>query len=188
MWSRPATNPEQLARNPIVWGLALTFAASSAASSTLSVWQPQLLKSFGLTDFQTGLVNAVPYGFATALMLLWGAHSDRTGERRWHTALPLAVIDLGFVGVFFSSFSLPLTVALLSCVLVGYSSFKGPFRALTSQTLSPITAAAGIEGINAVSNLLGGGLMVSLVGAVQQATGSYGVAMLPMVVAAFVGA
>ncbi|MFC0406661.1 MFS transporter [Roseomonas elaeocarpi] len=177
----------QLARNPTVWCLAIACAASSAASASLSVWQPQLLKSFGLTNFQAGLVNSIPYGFAAALMMFWGAHSDRTGERRWHTALPLLVIASGFVGVFFSNSSLPLTVALLSCVLVSYSSFKGPFWAFTSQTLSPTTAAAGIAGINAVSNLAGGG-MVSLVGAIQDATGSYGAAMLPIVVLALVGA
>jgi len=177
----------QLARNSTIWCLAIICAASSSASASLSVWQPQLIKSFGLTNFQTGLVNSIPYGFAAALMLFWGAHSDRTGERRWHTALPLIVIASGFVGVFFSNSSLPLTVALLSCVLVGYSSFKGPFWAFTSQTLSPTTAAAGIAGINAVSNLAGGG-MVSLVGAVQEATGSYSVALLPIVVLALIGA
>jgi ACS family tartrate transporter-like MFS transporter len=177
----------QLFRNPVVWGLAIATAASSSASSSLSVWQPQLLKSFGLTNLEAGLVNAIPYGFAAALMLFWGAHSDRTGERRWHTAIPLLVIATGFVGVFFAASSLPVTVALLSCVLVGYSSFKGPFWAFTSQTLSPATAAAGIAGINAFSNLAGGG-MVSLVGAVQDATGSYGLALLPIVALALFAA
>jgi MFS family permease len=177
----------QLARHPYVWGLALACSASSAASASLSVWQPQLLKSFGLTTFQTGLVNSIPYGIAAALMMFWGAHSDRTGERRWHTAFPMMVIAAGFAGVFFASASLPLTVALLSCVLTGYSSFKGPFWAFTSATLSPATAAAGIAGINAVSNLVGGG-MVSLVGAIQDATGSYGAALLPMVALALAGA
>ena len=177
----------KLFRNPTIWCLAIICAASSSASASLSIWQPQLIKSFGLTNFQTGLVNSIPYGFAAALMLFWGAHSDRTGERRWHTALPLMVIAAGFVGVFFANSSLPLTVTLLSCILVSYSSFKGPFWAFTSQTLSPTTAAAGIAGINAVSNLAGGG-MVSLVGSIQEATGSYGVALLPIVVLALTGA
>ena len=177
----------QLVRNPIIWGLAIACAASSSASSSLSVWQPQLLKSFGLTNFQTGLVNSIPYGFAAALGVFWGLRSDRRAERRWHTALPLLLIAAGFLGVFFAAGSLVLTVALLSCVLVGYASFKGPFWAFTSQALSPTTAAAGIAGINAFSNLAGGG-MVSLVGAVQDATGSYGTALLPIVLLALVGA
>ena len=177
----------QMARNPALWGLAITCAASSAASASLSVWQPQLIKSFGLTNFQTGLVNSIPYGFAAALMMFWGLHSDRTGERRWHTAAPLLVIAGGMLCVSFSTGSLPMTVALLSCVLVGYSSFKGPFWAFTAATLSPATAAAGIAGINAFSNLAGGG-MVSLVGLIQGATGSYALALLPIVALALTGA
>ncbi|MBY6266045.1 MFS transporter [Azospirillum sp. 412522] len=177
----------QLARNPYVWGLALACSASSAASSSLSVWQPQLIKSFGLTNFETGLVNSIPYGVAAALMMFWGMHCDRTGERRWHTALPLMVISAGVIGVFFARDSLALTVVLLSCVLASYSSFKGPFWAFTSTTLSPTTAAAGIAGINAVSNLVGGG-MVSLVGAIQDATGSFGAALLPIALLAMTGA
>jgi len=176
-----------LVRSPIIWGLAIVCGASSAASSSLSVWQPQLIKSFGLTNFQAGLVNSIPYGFAVALMMFWGVHSDRTGERRWHTAAPLLVIAIGLLGVSFSTASLPVTVALLSCVLVGYSSFKGPFWAFTASTLSPAGAAAGIAGINAFSNLVGGG-MVSLVGLVQDATHSYALALLPIVVLALLGA
>ena len=177
----------QLARHPAVWGLAIACAASSSASSSLSIWQPQLIKSFGLTNFQTGLVNSIPYGFAAGLMMFWGLHSDRTGERRWHAAIPLLVIATGLAAVSFATGSLPVTVALLSCVLVGYSSFKGPFWAFASDTLSPATAAAGIAGINAFSNLAGGA-MVSVVGLVQDRTGSFALALLPIVALALLGA
>lgn len=176
-----------LARSPAVWGLAIACSASSAASASLSVWQPQLIKGFGLTNVQTGLVNAIPYGFAAALMMVWGLHSDRTGERRWHTAAPLLVIAVGVSCVSLSTGSLAAPVALLSSTLVGYSSFKGPFWAFTASTLSPGTAAAGIAGINAVSNLAGGA-MVSLVGLIQAVTGSYALALLPIAALAVTGA
>jgi len=32
-----------------------------APSTSLALWMPQLVKSFGLTHFNTGLVNAVPF-------------------------------------------------------------------------------------------------------------------------------
>ncbi|MGG6124912.1 MFS transporter, partial [Pantoea allii] len=76
---------------------ALIYAGASAAGSTLSVWSPQLLKSFGLDNFTTGLVNAIPYGLASVLMIVWGRSSDRTGERRWHTALTLFLIAGGLL-------------------------------------------------------------------------------------------
>jgi sugar phosphate permease len=176
-----------LLRNPYLWAMALACSGASAAGSVLGVWQPQFLKSFGLTDFQTGLINAIPYGLSCVLMVLWGRHSDRTGERRWHTALALLLITLGFMGVFAVQ-SLIGTLVLLSCVLVGAYSFKGPFWALSSSTLGTAQVAAGIAMINATSNLIGGGLMVNVYGSVLEATGSHGLALLPVAVVAMMGA
>ena len=169
-----------------LWAAVSIFPAP-AASSSLSVWQPQLLKGFGLTNLQTGLINSIPYGLAAALGVFWGLHSDHRGERRWHSAIPLLLIAGGFMGVFFAAGSLVTTVMLLSVILISYASFKGPFWAFSTTILSPSVAAAGLAGINAVSNLVGGG-MVSLVGAIQDATGSFGLALLPIVVVSLAGA
>ena len=70
----------QLATNKYFLVMALVCSGASATGSVLSVWQPQLLKSFGLTNLQTGFVNAIPYGIATVLMVLWGRHSDKHGR------------------------------------------------------------------------------------------------------------
>ena len=72
----------QLLRHKHIWVMALIYAGASAAGSTLSVWSPQLLKSFGLDNFTTGLVNAIPYGLASILMIIWGRSSDRSDARR----------------------------------------------------------------------------------------------------------
>jgi MFS family permease len=128
---------------------------------------------------QTGLVNSVPYVVAAVLMILWGRHSDKKGERRWHTAIPLALIACGMLGTFVTT-SLAATVFLLSCILVGAYSFKGPFWALSSTWLAPSAAAAGLATINAVANLIGGGLMVNAYGWIKDATGSYALALLPI--------
>ncbi|MFJ3055308.1 MFS transporter [Herbaspirillum sp. NPDC087042] len=165
---------------PHVWGMALVCSCASAAGSVLNVWQPQLLKSFGLSVMQTGLVNSVPYLIASVLMVWWGRHSDRSGERRWHTAIPLMLIGGGLVlaNLFHS---LALVVLLLTLVLIGAYSFKGPFWAMATGWLATGSAAAGLAGINAVSNLIGGGLMVNVYGWVKESTGSYALALLPMV-------
>ena len=70
--------------------MALVYAGASGASTSLALFMPQLVKSFGLTNWQTGLVTAVPFGIAAVWMILWGRSSDRSGERVWHNALPLA--------------------------------------------------------------------------------------------------
>ncbi|MBN4097922.1 MFS transporter [Methylobacterium sp. OT2] len=171
----------QLARNKYFITMALVCSGASATGSVLSVWQPQILKSFGLTNLQTGFVNAIPYGIATVLMILWGRHSDRSGERRWHTGMPLLLGAFGLASLNLIG-SLPVTVIAVSCALVGAYAFKGPFWALSSSWLSSATIAAGLAGINAIANLIGGGLMVNLVGLIRGATDSFALGLLPVAI------
>jgi ACS family tartrate transporter-like MFS transporter len=173
----------KLLRSKEVLGMALVCSTASAAGTVLGVWQPQLLKSFGLSIMETGLVNAIPYVIAAVLMVFWGRHSDRKGERRWHTAIPLALISGGMLSSLFIS-SLAPTVVLLSCVLIGAYSFKGPFWALSSSWLPPSSTAAGLAAINAAANLIGGGLMVNVYGWIREETGSYALALLPIAILA----
>jgi MFS transporter, ACS family, tartrate transporter len=169
----------QLARNKYFITMALVCAGASATGSVLSVWQPQIIKAFGLTNLQTGFVNSIPYGIATVLMILWGRRSDRSGERTWHTAIPLMLAAFGLTYLNLSG-SIVTTIAALACALVGAYAFKGPFWALSAGWLSAGTLAAGLAGINAIANLIGGGLMVNIVGLVKEATGSFALGMLPV--------
>ncbi len=82
----------QVMRNRYVLAASLIYAGASGASQCLSLWQPQIIKSFGLTNLETGLLNSVPFGIASVLMILWGRSSDRKRERVWHTALPLGLL------------------------------------------------------------------------------------------------
>jgi MFS transporter, ACS family, tartrate transporter len=178
----------QLATNKYFITMAIVCSGASATGSVLSVWQPQILKSFGLTNLATGFVNSIPYGIATVLMILWGRRSDRTGERRWHTAIPLLLASFGFLAFNFSGAGLIPTLIAVSFCLVGAYSFKGPFWALSASWLSPSTLAAGLAGVNAIANLIGGGIMVNAVGLLKEWSGSYAVAMLPLVALTLAGA
>jgi ACS family tartrate transporter-like MFS transporter len=175
----------QLARNKYFLIMAIICSAASATGTALSIWQPQILKSHGLTTLQVGLLNSIPYGIASILMILWGRNSDFTGERRWHTAIPLLFITFS-LGSMSLTRSLAPTMILLTCALVGSYSFKGPFWALSSSWLPAGRAAAGLAGINAIANLAGGG-MISLVGVIKEATESYAIALLPLVALTIAG-
>ncbi|MGF6653460.1 ACS family tartrate transporter-like MFS transporter [Paraburkholderia youngii] len=177
----PSLPLTKLFRNRYVLCLALVNTCASAAGSTLAVWQPQLLKSFGLSVMQTGLLNSVPYAAASVLMVYWGRRSDRVGERRWHTAVPMLLIGMGLFATSLSGSLLP-TICMLSAVLVGAYSFKGPFWALATGMLSNSAVAAGLATVNAIANLLGGGLMVNVYGWVKEATGSYALALMPLAI------
>ncbi|MFY1664563.1 MFS transporter [Pseudomonas sp. Pseu.R1] len=169
----------KLLRHKDIWVLALIYSGASAAGSTMSVWAPQLLKTFGLSNLEIGFTNAIPYGIASVAMIIWGRSSDRTNERRWHTSLTLLLIAAGLLLALVTS-SLPATVMLLTMVLIGAYSMKGPFWALVSTWLSSSTAAAGLAAVGALANLIGGGLMVNVYGSIHDATGSYALAMMPL--------
>jgi sugar phosphate permease len=172
--------------NRYVLAAALVYAGASGASQCLSLWQPQIIKAFGLTTLQTGLLNSVPFGVAALLMLWWGNHSDRTRERVWHSGLPLAAVALSLTLVPLTHASLGLTVALLVLAVTGTYIFKGPFWALASEWMPGAAAAAGLAQVNAVGNLAGFAGS-ALLGAIKEATGSFALALLPIAAISAIG-
>lgn len=166
--------------NGQVWLLAVIYAGSSATSNTLSLWMPQILKGFGLSNLETGMLNMIPFGIASVFMIVWGLRADRSGERIWSTALPLALTSLSFAMTLLTG-SLWITLVLLSLVLLGNYAIKGPFFALATETLPPAQAAAGIAAINTLAHL-GTGAITSLIGVLREQTGSFPVALLPLCV------
>jgi MFS transporter, ACS family, tartrate transporter len=111
-------------------------------------------------------------------MIFWGLRADKSGERIWSTALPLALTSISFALTLLTD-SLTLTLLLLSLVLLGNYAIKGPFFALATETLSPAVAAAGIAAINTLAHL-GTGAITSLIGVLREQTGSFPVALLPL--------
>ncbi|SDV46859.1 Sugar phosphate permease [Chitinasiproducens palmae] len=171
--------------HPQVLLLSLVYAGTSAASNGLSLWQPQILKSFGLTNAQTGWLNSLPFAIASIAMIWWGNRSDRTGERVASTAIPLALSACALGACLFMTQLAP-TVMFLVLTLVGTYAFKGPFWALSTERLGPEASAAGLAQINAVGNLAGfGGTF--LIGVIRDATGSYALALAPVLVLQLMG-
>jgi nitrate/nitrite transporter NarK len=169
-----------------VLAAALIYAGASGASQVLSLWQPQIIKSFGLSTFHTGLLNSIPFGVASILMLWWGKRSDRKNERVWHTGIPLAAVALSLSFVAFATNSLPVTVGLLVIAVTGTYLFKGPFWALASEWMTGAAAAAGLAQVNAIGNLAGFAGS-ALLGVIKDATGSFSMALLPIAAISAVG-
>ncbi len=171
--------------NRYVLAASLIYAGASGASQCLSLWQPQIIKSFGLSLAATGWLNALPFGIASVLMILWGRSSDRRRERVWHTALPLALLAGSLVVAIFIGALLPTMVLLCLAVTATYI-VKGPFWALSTEWLSAGAAAAGIAQINAMGNV-GGFVATSLLGVIKDATGSYALGLMPIAVLSVAG-
>ena len=159
--------------------LAVVLAGSTAVSSGLQLWQPQIIQSYDLNNMQTGLLNSIPFALASVIMVWVGQRSDRTGERIWHAAVPLMLtaVSLTSALVFDSLFSI---VVILSFAVIGIYAGKGPVWAVSTEWLSAGTAAAGLAQINALSNLAGFGTTYAM-GFIKDATGSFALALLPLV-------
>jgi sugar phosphate permease len=158
--------------------LTLVGASTVTVSTALGIWQPIIIKSFGVSNGATGVLNAIPYVAASVALLLWGRHSDRGHERVWHNAIPMCIVVLALVGTLFTS-DLRAVMGLLMLVMVGTYACKGPFWALATAALPPPMAGAAIAQINALGSLPGF-FASALIGTIKDATGSYPIATLPI--------
>ena len=52
---------------------------------------PTMVRGFGLSIRETGLVTALPCAAGAIGMAWWSKHSDRTGERKWHAVSSLVM-------------------------------------------------------------------------------------------------
>ncbi len=166
--------------------LALTYMGSSGANYGITFWQPQIIQNHGLSNVETGLLNALPYLFGSVAMVWWGRRSDRKRERVWHTAISLVVCAAGLAACTILS-GLATTMAALTLSLVGAYMLKGPFWALSSEWLGATAAAAGLAQINAIGNL-GGLLAPWAIGVVKDASGNPTLGLLPLVAITLAGA
>jgi len=189
-----ADNDIKTTRHASLWAImsdkyvlaaSFIYAGASGASQCLSLWQPQIIKSFGLTNMQTGLLNSIPFGIASVLMIIWGRNSDRSGERIWHTAIPLALLALSLAASIATS-SLTPTILVLCVAVTATYIVKGPFWALSTEWLSAGSAAVGIAQINAIGNI-GGFIGTWLLGVIKDYTGSYPLGLLPLAAISAVG-
>src|SRR5215471_5415060 len=180
-----------LSLSHILWNrhvltLSVVLAGSTAVSSGLQLWQPQIIKAYGLTNMQTGLLNSIPFALASVIMVWWGRRSDQTGERIWHAALPLLLTAVSLASALLFD-SLSATIVILCLAVIGIYAGKGPVWAVSTEWLSASTAAAGLAQINAISNLAGFGTTY-VMGFIKDATGSFSLALVPLVALAATGA
>jgi MFS transporter, ACS family, tartrate transporter len=146
----------------------------------IGYWLPQIVQTMGFSNFEIGLLVAFPYAAAGVAQFLWGRHSDLTGERVWHVALPSLMSAVAFA--LSAALQAPLLVLIaLAFAAIGICATLAPFWAMPPQFLSGSGAAAGIAAINAVGNL-GGFIGPYAVGWALQVTGSYagGMAILSL--------
>jgi sugar phosphate permease len=159
-------------RSGQVWLFCAIYFGFQMGNYGLWFWRPQILKEAVTPDpWILGLVSAIPWGLAAAAMILYGRHSDRTGERRKHVALGAGLAGLAFALGGIAGPSGTGAVVLVSLSAVGIMCGQSVFWSLPTSVLSGSAAAAGIAWINSVGNL-GGYVSPYLIGHIRDATGS----------------
>ncbi|MCV4285490.1 MFS transporter [Pseudomonas capsici] len=151
-----ATRMSEVFFNPRVWLLVLILLTFNTGFYGLAFWMPSIIKSAGISNtLHIGLLTAIPYGVATVAMLLNARHSNRTGERRMHAAIPAFIGGVGLILSAYFSQDLMLSVLFLTVAASGILSLMPIFWTLPGTLLSGVAAAAGIGMINAIGNLSG---------------------------------
>jgi MFS transporter, ACS family, tartrate transporter len=133
------------------------------------LFQPQIVHRLAEGYGMTGFINAIPYVFAAAAMVLWGRHSDSTGERPRHVAIAYAVGAIGLIATALMTDPV-LTMVMLVITAMGQSSSGPTFWSLPTAMLSGTAAAGGIALINALGNL-GGFFGPYVFGLIKDASG-----------------
>jgi ACS family tartrate transporter-like MFS transporter len=142
------------------------------------LWLPSMLKEIsGTTNAQVSLLAALPYLVSLVFVILGAWSSDRTGERIWHTVIPLIVTAAGLsLGSIWHLTSLGWIMVGFCIVGAGVYTYIPPFWALPARHLSGTAAAVSVGLINSFGNL-GGFVGPYLMGWLQTRTQSFAVGM-----------
>ncbi len=161
----------ELLHNWPMMALVLAAIGQTFCINGLSAFLPQIVKLFGLTNQQVGLLLILP-GFCTVIaVILWTYHSDATRERRWHAILPSLLGALSLVAA--ASLASPslifvaLTLGVVSTWCAATVLFVIPATFLTGSA-----AAVGLASITAIGNI-GGFAGPTVIGWLKTVSGDF---------------
>ena len=140
---------------PRIWLLSLIYFGVSTTMYGVTLWLPSVIRALsGLSFFWTGVVAILPFLITVFVMVAVGMRSDRTGERRWHTAIPAFIAAASLIVAGYGTS----TVLVLTGIGLGLAfaeGMVGPFWAMATSQMTGLSAAAGIAMINSLANLGG---------------------------------
>jgi MFS transporter, ACS family, tartrate transporter len=171
---------------PAVWLLALLYFTLLIGLYGISLWTPQIIRSFtGLTNVTAAIYSAIPYLVAAVAMVVVGNHSDRKRERAGHVAAAALVGAVGMILSAYSSSPVPGILAL-SVAAAGILSALPPFWSMPTALASGTAAAAAIALVNSFGNL-GGFIGPFVMGRLVEATGNFKSSLLAIAGTLLVG-
>jgi MFS transporter, ACS family, tartrate transporter len=144
----------------------------------VGIFLPQIIKGFGLSNLASSVLSAVPYVFASAGMLWWSWHVDRTGKKIANLTIAL-VVGMGGLAASVAAGNLFLGLTAMTIALVGITSARAIFWPIPTRFLTGVGAAAGLAFINSIGTI-GGFAGPYLMGWLRENTGSFAAGLLAM--------
>lgn len=155
-----------------IWLLSIVYFGVSTTMYGVTLWLPTVIRAFsGLSYFWTGVVAVLPFLVTVVAMVLVGMASDRSGERRWHTAVPAFTAAAGLIAAAYGNSTI-VVVAGIGVGMAFAESMCGPFWAMATSRMAGLSAAAGIAVINSLANL-GGYFGPDIVGVFRSESGGF---------------
>jgi ACS family tartrate transporter-like MFS transporter len=137
-------------------------------------WLPSVLKGVSkASDLLVAFLFATPYLITGVCMVFISRHSDRTGERRLHVAVPLALVGVFLLAAVLTSEGAALLSFVFICLVgPGIYGVLGPFWAIPGEVFPRAVAGSAMGLINAIG-ALGGYFGPLAVGYFNQRTGNF---------------
>ncbi|HYK88505.1 MAG TPA: MFS transporter [Acidobacteriota bacterium] len=135
-------------------------------------WMPTVLKeASGWSNMGVGWAVVIPMSLSLVGMLFVGHSSSRTGEKRWHGAVPMFLAAAGMgIGTYVQHPMVNLAFVCFTAIGV-YGAF-GVWWSYPTSFLSGTAAAGAVGLINSFGNI-GGYVGAYLIGAVKDWTASF---------------
>ncbi|GLZ33105.1 MFS transporter [Lentzea sp. NBRC 105346] len=142
--------------NPRVYALSFVYFGIVYGLYTLGFFLPTIIAGLApkASIVERGLINAIPYVLGAVAMVLWARHGDRTGERKWHVAVPMLLGGVAIPIALYLNSPVQAMIAVSICA-IGVCAALPTFWALPSSFLKGTAAAGGIALINSLGNISG---------------------------------
>ncbi|MGO3988263.1 MFS transporter [Pseudomonas sp. SAS7] len=175
--------------SPTVLMFSLVYFCLVNTLAMIAVWTPLIIKSISAADssYSTiGFLAMIPQVCTIIGMVVWGLHSDRSQERKWHLVLPMLMAAGGWM---FAAYAGNPMVQLCGICMAATGSYTAMsiFWTTPDQALTFRARAIGIAVINAFGNT-GSALNPLVVGWLKDLTQSFTAGIVYAAVLLVIGA
>jgi ACS family tartrate transporter-like MFS transporter len=152
--------------------LLFPYLLANTSNASVVFWLPTFIKRLsGLPNTRAASLVILPAIAGLLGVLINGWHSDKSSERRWHAAVPLACVGICYLLLIPASAHFPLAMTLFALGGGFIFAYYPAFWAIPTMILSESAAAATFGLINSVGHA-GGFLGPYIIGDLSMRTGS----------------